>query len=182
MRPARRLFLAIALPGPVKHALAALVTSLSDVRWTAEEQLHLTLRFLGDIEEDQTEALVARLAEVRLQKFLLPLEGVGSFPAKGPPRVLWCGVGKGHPILYQLRQRVDDAVLACGIPADLRTFHPHVTLARCGPKAANAVSAWTRKHREFTGPSFAVDAFELLASELTPTRAIYTHLKGFTLG
>jgi 2'-5' RNA ligase len=177
----RRLFLAIALPSPIKRALASLVSPLPDVRWMAEDQLHLTLRFLGDVEEDRIETLTTRLSALQIRKFLLPLEGVGLFPPKGSPRVLWCGVGSGHPRLHQLRQRIDDAVLACGIAADLKTFHPHVTLARCGPKAATAANAWLRKHQEFAGPSFAVEAFELFASELRPAGPIHTLLNRFPL-
>ena len=177
----RRLFLAIGLPPPIKQALAPLVSSLPDVRWTPEEHLHLTLRFLGDVEEERIEMLTDRLNALRVQKFLLPLEGVGSFPPKASPRVLWCGVGSGHPRLHQLRQRVDDAVLACGIEADLKTFHPHVTLARCGPKAGTAVNSWLRKHHDFAGPSFSVEAFELFASELRPTGPTHTLLHRFPL-
>jgi len=177
----RRLFLAIGLPPPIKQALAPLVASLPDVRWTPEEQLHLTLRFLGDVEEERIETLTDRLSTLHVQKFLLSLEGAGAFPTKDSPRVLWCGVGNGHPRLHQLRQRVDDAVLACGIEVDFKTFHPHVTLARCGPKAGPGVNAWLRKHQDFAGPSFSVEAFELFASELRPSGPTHTRLHRFPL-
>lgn len=178
----RRLFLAMSLPPPIKRVLAALASPLTDVRWIPEEQLHLTLRFLGDVEEEHLETLTGRLSALRIQKFLLPLEGVGSFPAQGSPRVLWCGIGSGPPRLHQLRQRVDDIVLACGIEAaDLRTFHPHITLARCRPRAATAVYTWLRKHHDFAGPSFSADAFDLFESELNPSGPIHTLLRRFPL-
>jgi 2'-5' RNA ligase len=155
---------------------------LHDVRWTREEQLHLTLRFIGDTPTDRIDPLLRRLATIRVQPFLLPLEGVGAFPEKAPPRVLWAGVGAGHPGLYQLRQKIDDTLLAVGIEADLRRFHPHVTLARCGDHAANGTHPWLRSHREFAGPSFRVEAFELFASELQPAGAVHHLLERFSLG
>ena len=82
------LFLAIGLPQPIKTALGPLVTPLPDVRWIPEEQLHLTLRFLGDVEESRIETLTTRLSDLHIEKFLLPIEGVGAFPPRGSPRPL----------------------------------------------------------------------------------------------
>lgn len=179
--PTQRLFIALPLPASLRGLLAGLMTPLHDVRWTREEQLHLTLRFLGDTDEALIEPLVTRLAGIRVQPFFLPLEGVGAFPEHSAPRVLWAGVGSGHTRLHQLRQRVDDTLLSIGVDADLRRFHPHVTLARCGEHASNAVRQWIRTHREFAGPSFNVDAFELYASELRPQGAVHQLIERFPL-
>src|SRR4051794_40453033 len=97
----KRLFLALALPAPVRKELAALATSLSGVTWTHPDQLHLTLRFLGDVAEEKMERVIEHLASVRVEPFILPIEGVGAFPLKSPPRTLWVGVGRGHPHLHQ---------------------------------------------------------------------------------
>lgn len=179
--PTERLFLAVPLPEPIRLQLAALMTPLPDVRWTPVGQLHLTLRFLGDVDTAQIAPLQSGLATVRVQPFVLPVEGIGAFPPRSAPHVLWVGVGSGHPRLHQLRQRVDDTLLAAGLTADLRTFHPHVTLARCTDRAAGAARQWLHRHRAFAGPDFAVDRFELFASDLQPTGAIYRLLATFPL-
>lgn len=179
---ARRLFVALALPGPVRDELTKLATPLAGVTWTRLEQLHLTLRFLGDVPEEKIESVTTHLATVRVEPFVLPVEGVGAFPPKAPPRVLWIGVGRGHPRLHQLRQRVDDALLAAGLlDLDMRTFQPHVTLARCGAEAAKPVAKWLQSHAEFAAPPFRVAAFDLCASGLRPEGAVHTLVRRFAL-
>lgn len=158
------------------------MTPLRDVRWTREEQLHLTLRFLGDTPDVQIEPLVERLAAIRVEPFLLSLEGIGAFPpAPVAPRVLWAGVGSGHPRLYQLRQRIDDTTLAARLDVDLRTFHPHITLARCEDRAGSAARQWLRAQRDFAGPTFHVEAFELFSSELHSAGAVHRLIERFPL-
>lgn len=176
-----RLFVALTLPSPVRHALAALTQPIPGVVWTRPEQLHLTLRFLGDVPLAQQEGMVDRLAAVHVEPFILPVEGLGTFPPTRPPRVLWAGIGHGHPRLFQLRQRLDDALLATGLELDVRTFHPHATLARCNEDAAPAVAQWLRAHRDFTAPPFRVESFDLYASELRPSGAVHTLKRRFAL-
>jgi 2'-5' RNA ligase len=175
-----RLFLAFALPEPVRAVLATLTRPLTGVVWTPPEQLHVTLRFIGAVDGEQIETIAAKLASVQVAPFVLPIEGCGTFPLNAPPRVLWIGVGQGHPRLFQLRQRVDDALLSCGLPIDVRTFHPHVTLARCR-KDAGAAATWLHTRREFEAPPFRVEAFELYASELRPSGAVHTLRRRFSL-
>jgi 2'-5' RNA ligase len=178
----RRLFVAIALPAPVRDALVALAEPLPGANWTSPETLHLTLRFIGDVPEEKTADITSRLGTVRVEPFLLPIEGVGAFPPKAPPRVLWSGVGRGHPRLHQLRQQVDDALLAAGLPElDVRTFHPHVTLARCVASGAPTFMRWMHLHQQFAAPPFRVNAFELCASELRPGGAVHTLVQHFVL-
>jgi 2'-5' RNA ligase len=177
----RRLFLALTLPPPVRDALAALAEPIPGVAWTRPEQLHLTLRFLGDVSRQQEEAMIERLEAVRVGAFILPVEGAGAFPSEREPRVLWAGVGNGHPRLFQLRQRVDDGLIAAGLTLDLRTFHPHTTLARCTAPATPAIGRWLRAHRELAAPPFRVESFDLYASELRPSGAVHTLVRRFAL-
>jgi len=176
-----RLFIALALPEPVRAALAAVAKPLPGVAWTRPAQLHLTLRFLGDVPTEQIEPIAERLATVHVEPFLLPVGGLGSFPQKRPTRVVWAGIGAGHPRLHQLRQRIDDALLAAGLDLDVRIFQPHVTLARCPETAAANVSRWLRTHEEFEAPPFRVEAFDLCASELRPEGAVRTLKQRFPL-
>ena len=176
-----RLFIAVTLPQPVRDVLTTLEQPLTGVTWTRPEQLHLTLRFLGDVPVATLSAIEAHLATVKVAPFVLPLEGCGTFPPSAPPRVLWIGVGSGHPRLFQLRQRIDDALIAAGLWLDVRTFHPHATLARCRDESKNAVTRWVQAHREFIAPPFRVDAFDLYASELRPSGAVHTLRRRFPL-
>ena len=177
-----RLFIAIALPTAVRDALVALAQPLPGVNWTRPEQLHLTLRFLGDVPEEKIEDITTHLTTVSVESFILPIEGVGAFPPKSPPRVMWIGVGHGHPRLHQLRQRIDDALLAAGLlELDVRHFHPHVTLGRCAETAAPAVNHWLHTHREFAAPPFRVGAFDLCSSELQPAGAVHALVQRFPL-
>jgi len=176
----QRLFLALTLPEEVRATLAVLPQKIADVVWTPPEQWHLTLRFLGDVSADAREALAARLRDVRVEPFVLALDGVGTFPPNRPPRVIWVGTGAGHPRLFQLRQKIDDAILAIGLEADLRTFHPHVTLARCHA-AGPGLAQWLHRHHAFAGPAIRVDAYDLYRSDLQPAGAVHTRLERFPL-
>jgi 2'-5' RNA ligase len=178
---ARRLFLALDAPEPVCHALTALAVPLPGVAWTPPQRLHLTLRFLGDTPVASIGALCERLRAIRVAPFFLPVAGLGVFPPRGQPRVLWCGVGRGHPHLYQLRQRVDDSILALGLEADLKSFVPHFTLARLGSAKPAAIAHWLHRWRDFEAPPFRVERFRLFASELRPTEAVHVLLEEFPL-
>lgn len=174
-----RLFIALTLPEAVRAVLARTAEPIPGVSWTRPEQLHMTLRFLGDVPETQHDGIVARLASVRVQPFILPVEGVGTFPANRPPRVIWVGAGTGHPRLFQLRQRLDDALIAAGLQLDVRAFHPHVTLGRATEDAARAVAHWMQVHREFSAPPFQVEGFDLYSSDLQQAGAIHTLKRSF---
>jgi 2'-5' RNA ligase len=177
----QRLFVALSLPAPVREALATLPEPRPGVSWTRPEQLHVTLRFIGDTPENKIDLLIERLVKVQVASFLLPVEGVGTFPPKRPPRVVWAGTGSGHPRLFQLRQRLDDALLSTGLPIDVKTFHPHITLGRCREDPGPALAKWLKQHREFAAPPFRVESFDLYSSELQPTGAVHTPLRKFPL-
>ncbi len=161
--------------------LRELPRKVAGVSWSRPEQWHLTLRFLGDVAEEQIEPLLARLTTIEVEPFILPIEGVGTFPPNRPPRVVWVGIGAGHPRLFQLRQRVDDAVLAVGVDLDARTFHPHVTLARCGGDVGAGLTQWLHDHRDFAAPPIRVESFALFRSELQPQGAVHTLVRSFPL-
>jgi 2'-5' RNA ligase len=176
-----RLFIALSLPDPIRASLARLADPIHGATWTRQEQLHLTLRFLGDVPTGTIDRLEELLSGIRVKAFILPVEGVGRFPARGPARTLWAGTGAGHPHLFQLRQRIDDALLAGGVDCDIRTFQPHVTLARCSEASAGGAEAWVRRHAAFTAASFRVNAFELWKSRLLPQGSEHTLRKRFPL-
>lgn len=173
-----RLFVAIDPPDEVRAALDLLLENLRGVSWTPPGQYHLTLRFIGETPAERFEAIHHALEPIRVEPFILPVVGVGAFPHDRPPRVLWAGLGGGHPRLHQLRQRVDDALLHAGLAdLDVRTFHPHITLGRCGPGTSpGAVAAFLKQHRDFAAPDFRVGSFTLYRSDLAPAGAVHTPL------
>lgn len=164
-----RLFTALVPPAAVQAELAALATPLSGMGWTPAANLHLTLRFIGETDDAKAERYAEALARVRVEPFILPVGGVGVFPTRGPAKVLWAGVGRGHTRLYQLRKQVDEALLGVDAGLALPGFHPHFTLGRIGVGYdAKELQRFREKHRTFEAPPFRVAAFALLGSELKP--------------
>jgi 2'-5' RNA ligase len=135
MTDVRRLFIAIDLPKAVCFELARLVAEPPPgVRPVPIAQLHLTLHFLGDVDETVRAAVVAGLGRVQLDPFSIAIRGTGVFPPRGRPSVLWAGVAPS-PALLDLHAAVGGQVEAAGIAVESRPYLPHVTLARLMPGA-----------------------------------------------
>jgi RNA 2',3'-cyclic 3'-phosphodiesterase len=154
-------------------ALLSLDPHLTGLRWLAEEQLHLTLSFLGDVGAPAEDRLREALREVRVPPFFLPLCGVGVFNARGRPSVVWAGVGQGHPHLFALHRRIQDAVIHAGLEADLKPFHPHITIGRTKGTSRQALQPFLRRYAETEFGIFQVTGFELYSSVLTSEGAIH---------
>lgn len=178
--PTQRLFVSIEPAGPVRAALAELCGDIARAHWTPAGQLHLTLRFIGSVSENSRQRIEEALARVSVRPFFLAVEKTGRFPPRGHPAVIWAGVD-GHPHLHQLRQQVDDRLLETGVPFELRPFVPHFTLARTGEASDGAVAQWIKRHREFTGPAWRVEAFHLMESRLSDGGADHRLVKTFPL-
>lgn len=146
---AKRLFVSLELPASVAHSLVRLNPRLPGVRWVAAEQIHLTLAFLGNVAAEAEEKLRTQLRAIQFARFFLPLGSLGIFPAKGHPKVVWLGVGRGHPHLFQLHKRIADAALAAGLEPDLRPWHPHFTLARCQDVGPQTIVPFLRANADF---------------------------------
>lgn len=174
-----RLFVAVALPQLVREQLAGLRADLGGARWTRPEQLHLTLRFLGDVEEERIPALKDALGDVHALPFELHLKGLGAFPSLRRPRVLIARVMLDEQ-LAALQRGVEAAVQTIGVEPEGRPFRGHVTLARLSRPDPSAVLALTRAHADFEA-SFGVDAFHLVASTLRPQGALHQRLATFPL-
>jgi 2'-5' RNA ligase len=170
----KRLFVAIDLPEAVTDLLVRLDPHLPGVRWLKSEQIHLTVSFLGDVGPDAEEAFRESLAAIRYTPFFMPVNGVGSFPAKGNPRVLWAGVGKGHPQLFHVHKRVQEAALAAGLEPDLRAWHPHITVARCRDVSAESVRPFLKANADLDAGLVRVEAFSLYSSIPGPLGSAYT--------
>jgi 2'-5' RNA ligase len=164
-----RLFVAIAVPPEAGAALAALCEGVPGAHWHPAEKLHLTLRFVGEIDEALAEDLDAELSGVTGPALDLTLAGVGAFETKGKPDHLWVGVEAG-PELMQLRKRCEAAARRAGLAADVRVWKPHVTLAYLERGAyldrgePRRVAAWIAAHNLLRLAPLRVRSFGLYSS------------------
>ena len=170
----KRLFVSIELPSSATRLLTNLDSKIRGVRWLGPEQMHLTISFLGNVPDDVEGALKKNLKTIEWKSFFLPLIGVGVFPGKGRPNVIWIGVGSGHPHLFQLHKRVQEAAIRAGLEPDLRSFHPHVTLALCRDVSPESVRPFLRAHTAFDAGMIHAESFCLNSSALTPAGSVYT--------
>lgn len=183
-----RLFVALELPGDVRRALAALVERLAstgaDVKWVEEENFHLTLKFLGEVEPVRLAPLGEALsrAAAQMAPFRFTAAGTGAFPSARRPRVIWVGVEEGKEELRDLAGRMDRALADLGFPPEERPFSAHLTLGRVrSPKGmeelVRALGAAT-----FEGREVAVREVVLFQSVLGRAGPVYTPLGRYPLG
>jgi 2'-5' RNA ligase len=170
----RRLFIAIDLPEPTRQLLAGLDPHIRGVRWTEPPQMHLTLGFFDDVPDEADAALREKLNAIEFGAFFLPIVGVGTFSGKGGPKVIWIGVGKAHPHLFQIHKRVQEAALAASLEPDLRPWHPHITIGRCRDVSAQSLRKFLKTTVEFDAGMIRVENFHLYSSKLTPAGPIHT--------
>ena len=170
----KRLFVAIDPPESTRQLLASLDPEIRGVRWVDPVQMHLTLAFFADVADEIDLALREKLNAIEFGAFFLPITGVGTFSAKGAPKIIWIGVGKAHPHLFQIHKRVHEAALAVGIEPELRPWYPHITIARCREVSAQSLRKFLQSNEDFDAGMIRVDAFHLYSSKLTPAGPIHT--------
>ncbi len=176
-----RCFIAIVLPETIQKKIGELQDELRrsgfKFKYVPPENIHLTLKFLGDITEEQANEVSALLetTAAETEAFDLSVEGIGQFPPKGTPRVVWLGAGGDTDPLTELESRIRDGLDRAGIPYDKKAFHPHLTVARVdrGLRGPLRVSDKLRAFR--AGAMDAVNV-ELIKSDLQPSGAVYTSL------
>jgi RNA 2',3'-cyclic 3'-phosphodiesterase len=174
-----RLFVAIRLPRPVRERLLALMGGVSGARWQTEEQLHLTLRFIGEVDRHLAGDVHAALGAVHQPRFRIALSGLGTFERRGQPETVWAGVAPHEP-LKALHKKVDQAVLRVGVAPDRRAYLPHVTLARL-KRSSGPVHDLIGTSGGLAGPAFEIDNFCLYESRLTPEGAVYSIVERYPL-
>ena len=175
-----RLFVAIEIPAPVRHMLALLQGGVPGARWVSPDNLHLTLRFVGDVSSPAIGDLIAGLGQVSAPGFTLQLEGVGSFGNGRTKSVLWAGVQRCDALKF-LRDKVDRVVVASGFDPDGRKFTPHVTLAYGKQAPTNRLGGWLGDHALFRSPAIEVAGFSLMESRRGGEGSVYTELAHFDL-
>ena len=172
--PGKRLFVAIDIPEVTKQHLLELNPHLPGVRWIKPEQMHLTVSFLGNVGPIAEDTLREKLAAIRFTAFFIPVTGLGTFPPKGRPNVIWTGVGTGHPQLFHVYKKVQEAALGAGLEPDLRRWTPHITIARCRDVAEGAIRPLLKENAELDLGLVRVENFSLYSSIPGPLGSAYT--------
>ena len=184
-----RIFVAVALNAALREAVAGLRSRLnsaaSALRWVPPENLHFTLKFLGEIAEGRVARVTdaAREASARTTPFSIVLAGMGAFPSPRRPQVVWVGVGKGADELIALAGDLDTALRRMRFPSEARPFRPHLTVARA-PRSV-PVPDLARSLGDAVGVvvgSQTVDALCVMESRLHPSGAIYRPVEQVRLG
>lgn len=175
-----RLFVALPVPFDVAEKLAKLVpTGLEGLKPVGPELMHITLAFIGWLEESRVAHLTAAVEEsaARGRAFDVPLGAVGRFPPTGRPRVIWVGTGAEGPI-QTLGGVVRDGLSEAAIPFDLKALRPHITLARVREGAlvqdARAIGSAVARAKVPDGLSFRAGTVEVMQSTLTPRGPRYS--------
>jgi len=166
-----RLFIAIRPPPDVRARLLSLRHDIIGARWQDDAQLHLTLRFIGEVGPHQAQDVADALDSIHFAPFAIALSGIGQFERRGRVDTLWAGV---HPrdALARLQRKVDRACVRAGLAPDERAYLPHITLARLG-RGSGSTRPFLELNAGLSSPPFSVDSFALFESHLGQSGAIY---------
>jgi 2'-5' RNA ligase len=179
-----RAFLAIDPPAAVRDGIAAIQNRLrkvltGDIRWTNPTGIHLTLKFFGNISEDDMDTIAAVVGPIAAGLTPLPLDigTAGFFPDAKRPRILWLGTGGDVNRLVALQASIEDGLAVRGFPKEERSFRPHLTIARIkSPKGLTGASRLAETRSDYRAGSFTAEGVSLFQSTLTPRGAVYTEL------
>ncbi len=175
-----RTFIAINISPEVREQTERLLSQLkplaSPVKWETPQNMHMTLKFLGDLSGPQVVQVKAAVRDVGLKhvSVMLQLTGVGAFPSLRRPRVLWAGVTGEVEALIQIQKALDQALAGCGFPLEERPFHPHLTLGRVKEPRDVRIDPHGIERLPFQSEKFSICKLVVMKSELTPRGAIYT--------
>ena len=168
-----RLFVAIDLPPDIVALLQGICYGVPGARWVQAEQMHLTLRFIGEVDGGVFRDIKEGLADLETPGFALQVKGLGFFPPRKTPRVLWAGIA---PVEQgcALRNKIDKVLLGMGLAPEGRKFSPHITLARLHETPLARLSRFLAGNGLFTTEAFPVAEFHLYSSALTSRGAFHT--------
>jgi len=178
-----RLFVALRPPPAIRALLADAMDGVPQARWQDDDQLHLTLRFIGEVDRPVAEDVAAALVQVHAPVPTVRISGVGVFDRRGRVDTLWAGVSP-HDALAHLHRKVDQACVRAGLPPESRAYQPHVTLARLPGSAGRApeIDGWRAVHAGLSSESFAMPHLILYQSHLGHGGASYEPVMRWPLG
>jgi len=174
-----RLFVAIRPPEPIRDLLIDAMDDSPALRWVGDDNLHLTLRFIGEVERPLGDDIAHALSRIRAERFELRIAGVGVFEQRGGG-ALWAAVAPREPVAA-LAAKVERACAAAGLEPERRAFHPHITLARFNRASKPLVKPFLQRTRALASPPFEVASFILYESRLSRHGAHYEEVADFAL-
>lgn len=174
-----RLFVALRPPPAIRARLLDLMGGVVGARWQDEDQLHLTVRFIGAVDSRTADDAAAALGTIRFALPPLRLDGCGTFDTRGRPNAIWAGVAPRDP-LAALHRKVDAALVRAGLESEPRAYLPHITLARLAG-SAGPVDGFLATHAALASPDFAVAEMILYESHLGHGGASYVPVERYPL-
>ena len=174
-----RLFVAVRPPEHIRDLLIDAMDDSADFRWQDEDQLHITLRFVGEVERPVADDLADALTRVRAPPLELRISGVGRFEQRNSG-ALWAGVEPKAP-LAALAAKVERVCQSVGLEPERRVFHPHITLARWKGRRTREVRDYLERTRGLSSSPFATDEFILFESRLSRHGAHYEEVASYPL-
>ena len=175
-----RLFVAIRPPGPIRDRLIDAMDDSADFRWQDDEQLHLTLRFVGEVDRHVAADLNDALGRIRSPRFAAWIKGIGSFDHRASG-ALWAGVEPKEP-LAALAAKIERTCQSVGLEPERRAFHPHITLARWKGRRTRELADFLDRTHGLASEPFAIAAFTLFESRLSRHGASYEAVASYPLG
>jgi 2'-5' RNA ligase len=174
-----RLFVAIRPPAPIRDLLIDAMDDSPDFRWQDDGQLHLTLRFVGEVDRPLANDIAAALSRIRSDRFELRIADVGRFEQRNSG-ALWAGVEPKTPVAA-LAAKVERVCQLAGLEPERRAFHPHITLARWKGRRTREVKDYLERHGGLSSDAFTVDEFILFESHLSKHGAHYEAVAAYPL-
>lgn len=175
-----RLFVGLRPPAAIRQRLLGLMGGVPGARWQSDEQLHITLRYIGEVDRRMAEDVAIALGQIHFAPFDVCVDGVGQFDSRGRPNAIWAGL-RPHDAAAQLHHKLDQAMVRLGLEPERRAYLPHITLARLnGP--ANIADRFLADHAGLTSEPFGFTHFTLFESHLAGEGAIYETVERYPLG
>ncbi len=170
----------IAVKKKLSEMQKSAVQTGADLKLVETDNIHMTIRFLGDITLNMAEKIFLEMAKIQFKPFVVQLTGLGVFPSLSYPRVLWAGISQGAEQLQNVVSQIEPRLQSLGFPPDPKAFSPHLTIARVRsarnkPQFADFVT----KNEKYDFGSVGAECLRLKRSELTPRGPIYSTLKEY---
>ena len=182
------MFIAVSLSSPILAGIGKLIRTLQpdleEVRWVEPKNLHVTLKFLGDVPLNDLPPLIRAVTQSTRQtySFDLALHGFGAFPNRETPKTLWIGCREGSEELKQLAESIDEGLLPLGFPKEARRFSPHLTIGRIKKQAYSShIMPVLDEHQHRWFGSCSVSEVQIFSSELTRRGPLYDELAAIPL-
>ncbi len=175
-----RLFVGLTLPDDIRASLAGVCAGLDGARWVKPENLHMTLRFIGEVGGAEAGDIDAALGTINAPAFQLQCQGLGHFGKAAKVRALWAGLTPSDALSH-LQEKIESAVARAGYGAEGRKFKPHITLVRIRGRPPKNLGDYMAAHGAFTTAPFSINAFTLFESHMGHGGSHYVPISEYPL-